>query len=243
MAQFAVRDLINRARTYVDDDHRDQKSWITDERWLDIMNAEYAVLYKRWLRNGLVTPPIEQAYITGDTQVIPDVLAIVGVGRDNGSSIEMLTPAQPALGRDPYWRSAGDGSSASTSWIAYGNGDVVTVELDPVPSDNTGTNYIVRYVPTPAALTYPLEVPLELPMYVVPDGYVELPFGADERLVLGVARRAHLKDSAASKLLNELIFEADAELNFAASAKVNGPRVRNVNNPFSTPNQSSWRFF
>lgn len=374
MASFTVQELVDRAKVYVDDDHSAMKSWIADAKWLAIFNAEYAQLYKKWVRNGLMQPVIQTAYLSAEETSITGVLAIVGVARDENGSITMLSPAQPTVGRDAFWRSANDGTAPSCRWAAFGIGDTALIQLDPAPSDldyvapvtgvkatldlgaaltaagtasetvlsatSTGTwansmgitlgalndpayvnyiadygavtpvgtdtialawplgtaaftnqqfeaaiiadwntddgpiaalvevstaststtnwqsnataisnladsthpilfsggvdevaessNYIARYVPTPTALT-------------ALSGSVEVPYGADERLVLGIARRAHLKDSGASRLLEQLIVEADTELGFSSMGKVNGPKVmRSSRNPFSTPTPGTW---
>lgn len=226
MASFTAQEILDRAKVYVDDDHADQKSWITDAKWLAIFNAEYAILYKRWVRSGLMQPTISQSSFTTTTKVLTGCLAVIGVARDNGGSITMLQPAQPVVGRDAFWRSATEPTGPSVRWSAEGLGDGLTIILDPVPDD--GATYIVRYVPTPTAKTALSDT-------------IELPFGGDERLVLGMARRAHLKDSGASQLLERLIIEADTELGFSAGGVVNGPRVmRRGQNPYSTPTAGQW---
>jgi len=248
MAFFTLEQLIARAKTYVDDDHNDEKSWISDERWKDIANVEYGQLYKRWIRQGLITPEPTTAYIveSDGTLQIDGVLAIVGVGKDFGDFIRPLTPAQPLIGKHAFWRGSTQPVNPSVTWAAFSQGDRIVVKLEPVPSDLVVTdetsNYVVRYIAAPTAIDYQPAEPLESEdLYV---GMYDIPFGADERVVLGMARRAHLKDSVNSTLLNGLIAEADAELNFTAASKIDGIKVRRLPKRSalmrSTPRVSIW---
>lgn len=249
MAFFTLEQLIDRAKTYVDDDHNDEKSWISEERWADIANVEYGQLYKRWVRLGLITPEPTTAYIveSDGTLRLDGVLAVVGVAKDFGDYVYPLSPAQSAIGQHAFWRGSTAPTNPSTRWAAFGQGDRVTIKLDPAPSDLVVTgetsNYLVRYIATPFPIAYQLDIPIESPddPYV---GLYDIPFGADERLVLGMARRAHLKDSVNSALLNGLIAEADAELNFHAASKLDGVKVRRIPKPsqlmLSTPRVAVW---
>lgn len=247
MGFFTAEELISRARTYCDDDHGDEKGWIGETRWLELLNVEYRQLYKRWLRSGLVTPEPATSYIvaaTGRLQ-IDGVLAIVGVAKDYGGHIRLLSNAQQHTGRAPFWRGSTQPTNPSSSWAAYSQGDRVVIALEPVPSDLAVTgltsNYVIRYIPTVTKMNFQPAIPLvSQDVYA---GLYDVPDGADERLVLGLARRAHLKDSANSALLNGLIGEADAELNFTATGKVDGIRVKRLpkRSPLiSTPNVGVW---
>lgn len=226
MALYSLEDIVDRARVYVDDDHN-AKSWIKDPAWVAIVKAEYAQLYKRWLRSGIIVPAISETTFTGDTATLTGVLAIIGVAEVVDSNhYRFVDAAQPRVGQDSTWSDLlPDGPSAE--WTAIGSGDNLTVTLYPAPSNGT---YIIRYIPVPTAPTSLAST-------------LELPYTCDERLVLGVARRSHLKDSGASRLLDQLIFDADAELMFHAASKVNGPRVRTPQRRTSWPQCYEWRFY
>lgn len=238
----AIRDLVSRARVYLDDDHDETQGWITDPKWLEIYRAEYDVLYRKWLRIGIVRPtPVDTPLPTGAFNVtLPTtspttsflgvrpgdvgqgnvgVLAVVGVAEDLSSYMRFLVPAQPARGAFPYWVASGEiNMGKATTWAAFGPTDSCTVEIYP---RDLGGNYVVRWLPVPPD-------PKSL------DDMVDIPRGADERLVLGLARRAHLKESGASALLEKLIGEADAELQFAATGRLDNqaPKVRRVRPDF-----------
>lgn len=227
---FTWRELTDRARVYVDDDHQEQQGWITDAKWLELAKVEYRILYRKWLRLGLVRPaPTDTSFSSAYNIALPTaadisagrlgVLAVVGVAENMTSYMRMLAPAQAARGAYPYWVASGEvNQGKSITWAGTGPADEVTVELSP---RDTGSTYVVRWIPVPT-------MPTSL------DSTVQLPFGTDERLVLGLARRAHLKDSGASALLEKLIVEADAELQFAAHGRLDNqaPRVRRVRPDF-----------
>ncbi len=228
---FTWRSIVERSRTYVADDHEEKQGFLRDEQWLAIARVEYEFLYRRWIRTGLVRPAqISTEIPSGDYSVSlplaadiaqgrPGVFAIIGVAENMNSYFRMLAPAQPARGAYPFWVAPGEvNQGKATSWAASGMSDQITVEISP---RDPGSSYFVRWVPLPA-------LPATL------DDQVELPFGCDERLVLGCARRALLKDSGASALLERMIVESDAEIQFAAHGRLDsqGPRVRRVRPDF-----------
>ncbi len=235
---FTWQELIDRARTYLDDDHNEDRGFMTPARWMTIANVEYAQLYRRWIRSGLIAPmPQDRALVeaAAPTVDVPleGVLAIIGVaevtGNDDGSDLQyrVLKQLQPDYGRMPFRSNIVD---TALGWEAYGTGDTITVKIYP-PDPNL--TYVVRYIVRPDYETDP-------------DEEIDLPYGTDERLVLGIARRAHLKDSTASSLLNGLIAEADAEMNFTAFQRGGGQKIVPVH---STPRNVmssdpiTWRWF
>lgn len=216
------QEIIDRARTYVSDDHDDEKGWITPQRWLTLVQVEYGLLYKRWIRMGLIrVEPVQTAFSAPGTTIpaVGDpegsgVLAIIGVAQDyGGGRFRVVTPGQSVNGA--YAIYSENSSGPAVTWTAFGLGDSYTINLE--PNVNSSGDYFVRWI------TAPIPSP-------VLSATLEMPFGSDERLVLGTARRALLKDSSASALLNRLIDEQEAETNFAAFGRNNGdgPRVRRV---------------
>jgi hypothetical protein len=207
-----LQELVDRARVYLDDDHEDDNGWLSEESWIRLANVEYAQLYRRWCRQGLISPAWTDAAFTGYTTTVSGVLATIGVAEDLGSGeYRLLTPAQSVFGRSPTY---GYTTGKSAHWFATGTADQLVYTLEPRDSGS----YFVRYLPTVT------------PADALEDS-LSIPFGADERMVLGLARRAKLKEGAASALLERLIMEADAELNFAAFGRANddSPRVRRTN--------------
>jgi len=197
-------DIINRARTYVDDDHEENEGWIPPAKWLDIGNAEFRQQYRRWVRTGLVKPAHTVSSFNGTTSV-SNVLCVVGVAEDLGTGRpkRLLNPG------DQPWD---DVQGLAQEWYATGSADTLSIGLHPA---DTSRNYVVRYISRPTLVTDTATA------YDGPDG-------SDERIVLGMARRALVKESAASRLLDSLILDADAELNMTAWGRKDGeaPRVR-----------------
>jgi hypothetical protein len=237
MAVFTWQELIDRARTYVDDDHESEGAWLTPERWLQIGGVEYREQYRRWVRRAIIRPAVSTDYMDGASTDFDGVLAIVGVARDYGDHVELLRAAHEDTNQNFFWQGSTAPTGRSCSWTAAGFGDTITVTLDPAPNDLTASNYVVKWIPTVAAPTDATDS-------------VEVPDGMDERLVLGMARRAHLKDSAASALLERLIMEAEAEMGFSAAAHSGGLRVVNTRKRTKStphgrvwPDPARWRYF
>jgi hypothetical protein len=220
MAEFTVEQIVNRARVYISDDHDDNGGFIAPERWVDIFNAEYTSQYAEWVRSALISPAPEDETFSTHTTTVEGVLALIGVAEDlGGGSVRVLKPAQSTWGRSPFW---GYSSGNAEYWTAHGTDDL-TLTLEP----RVDASYFARYIPIP-------ELPAELA------DEVDVPFGQDERLVLGVARRAKLKDGSASALLERLKLEADRDFAFRAHGRANGdaPRVRRVRE--TAPRVTGW---
>jgi hypothetical protein len=233
---FVWSDLIARAKTYADDDHSADRSWLSDDKWMSLLQTEYGVLYRRWVRLGVCAPSISETDFSNTYTVgLSGVLAIVGVAEDMGQYIRILRNAKAAQGHQAIWRGSSEPNNTALEWAATGMGSAVTVELHPRP---TSGNFIVRFIPEPARATDPTT-------------NIDLPSGADERLVLGAVRRANLKDSTASAGLERLIQLADEDLAMTASARSDGPLVKRVQRrvllrtplvPVAWPGPSEWQY-
>jgi len=369
---FAVSTLIKAARVYKDDDHDDEDAWLDDSDWLRLFNVEYAQLYPRWVKAGLVVPKYTDALLSATTTALTGVMAIAGVAKLEDGRYTPLEHLQPRLGRSPWLTS---NTGPGKGWVSYGSGDNLTIEVSPPPNDltftgavyatvdmgmagfflsyNIGSNLPTVRAPLAGAAgngiqirmysltfdTLPTGVPNTVGVYAVggdtkniaivvctdagnpsgtpvttvpqmealidASGYlvvtadhqnraswsgtpnafdiagyaihssapnavattaggidaignfyvryyavpayltaitdtVELPYGADERLVLGMADRAGIKDSTVSRNIKEMKADADAQLAFLASGRGDGPRVRRLvraphNDRFAAP--------
>lgn len=209
--QFVWQDLIDRARVYVDDDHKETNGWIAPAKWMTLAQVEYANLYRKWVRMGLVRPRPTDTPFTGAATTIQGVLAVVGVGEDLGSYVRILNPAQSQGTADPFWMGSTPFTSKATEWAAHGAANDLYVEVYP---KDAATTYTVRWIPVVPYATDPTQT-------------IDLPYGGDERLVLGMAKRALVKESARSRALQDLIDESDAELAFESFGRAGGgPVVR-----------------
>lgn len=216
--------IINRARVYIDDDHNETPGWLSETTWLDLFNTEYAEQYRVWVRSGLISPTYVDVPFSNDSDVeLPvdpetqaGVLSIVEVVEDTGQGYRVIPPAQSVFGRRPFRYSNDPETRKAQCWEAQGNGfgDNLVVILQ--PGDSTG-NYIVRYIP---------QVTRVVAEEITAESY--FPDGLDERIALGIARRAKLKEGTASALLERLIAQSDADTRMIAFGRFNGdsPRVR-----------------
>lgn len=230
------QNLIDRAKVYIADDNDQESNFIKPDKWLILGNVELQLLRSYWARMGLINPATVDQTFSGSTVTVVNALALVGVAEilSPSTPYRVLQESQSAFGATPYWNTQ-PGSHSST-WAATGFGDTFAVTLDPP----TAGNYVVRYAPNLAYATDPQTSP-------------ELPTLADERLVLGMARRAHIKDSGRSATIEQLIMQQDAALAFVALGRLrnDGPRVRRVEPRArakaalsSMPNDSRfWRYF
>lgn len=213
---FPVSDLIDGAKSLVDDDHDSDPDWIDNVRWRQWLNWAVTSIARRSVKMGVIRPPILETTFTGHTASITGCMAIVSVSRDSNGPY-LLQPAQSEYGNEPFYPGSGGYSSGnSTTWAAYAAGDNFTLEL--YPRDTSSNVYRVRYVPHVA--------------YVTADNQlVQIPQGFERRVIYEMARHAMLKEAARSAELALLIREADAELGMAITGRgEDGPRVRNRRN-------------
>lgn len=233
---FVWDDLISASRVYVDDDTGDDDGWLSPEQWLRLGNVEYANLRKRWVRMGLISPAAVDTPFVNATVLVSGVLCTIGVAQDLGNGrLRVLRGAQAPYGRAPFWSTTNPTNWASW-WEAHGEADNLTYTIQPA---DTSTGYFVRTIPTVAYATDVSQT-------------VDLPYGGDERLILGMAKRAHVKDSTRSAAIQELIKEADEEMNFTAFGRggesprgKSTPRTSTAAISFNTSfpsNPSFWRY-
>lgn len=217
--QFTAQNLIDAARTLLDDNH-DSDSWISQDVWIQFLNWSYQTLYRKLVQKGLVTPATTDVSFSDTyTTSLTGVLAVVGAAEDMGDHFRMLQSAQSSSGRSPYWVASGAPNGPSMTWAAYGSGDNLTIELNPRDLSNT---YVVRYIPRPAYLV------------LTTDQTVDLPAGMERLIVYGMVAHALIKDVSASAALQREIQKAEEELGLNQFGRLDGnsPRVRRVRSQF-----------
>lgn len=213
--------LIDRARVYIADDHDDRKGFLTIDKWMALANVEYQSLRRHWTRMGLVRPPLVTTTFTGPTVTLSGVEAIAGVAQPNWGQYPRELKYERVL-----WGTTQ--TSQACTWCAEGTGGDVTISV--YPQDTA--EYQVKWVQA-------------IPVATDPESLVELPHGGDERLVLGLAKRALVKDSSRSAPLEELIAQQDIQISFNAinqvrSARSHGPRTTGIV-PMYEP--SKWLYY
>lgn len=217
MAGFTPNSLIERARVWVDDDHDDKSGWIKPEKWIQIFITAYERRYKQWVRMGLISvAPTDRSFVGPGSTVIPNVLAIIGVAEDlGGGRYRVLQPQQSQHGRAPIWSTAN--TTMAYFWKGTGTGTDVTVSVVPAVSGNFFARYIQAEI-------------FDITTLDPANDSFDLPYGADELLVLDMAKAAHVKDSTRSAALEDVRREQEAEMNFSAFGRANGdsPRIRST---------------
>lgn len=198
---FVWADLIARARVYIGDDQDDTRGFIALDKWMLFAQVEYQALRRHWTRMGLVRRPLITTAFAGPSTSLAGVEAIAGVAQDTGGQYPRVLPYKETI-----WGTTN--SCPAHSWSATGAGGDLAINLEPA---DTG-NYLVKWI---AATPYVTDV----------NARVDLPVGADERLVLGMAKRALVKDSSRSQPLEELIAQQDAQIAFLTTAQVRSPSV------------------
>lgn len=216
--------ILASARAYVDDEHAAVASWIPDATWMLWMNHEYRRAYRQAVTSGLIVPAYTDEALAYDDATDSYALsgapmAIVGVwqGASGTSSFRKLRQAQAQGGAFP---SRSEAQGTGMAWAAYSMGSDIVVKLYPSPGDVT--DYTCRYVPEPLVLV------AADPVADVSTTSVNIPLGLDDRIALGMARRALIKEGSGSSALERLIAQTEQDLEFAAHSRISGdaPRAR-----------------
>ncbi len=206
---YLISDLINEARVLIDDDHTEDTGWVKEARWVRWLNWEMRTLAERCLKMGLVRTPVTELDFTGPATTgaaLSGVMEILNVVDPDGNELEAV---QPDAGVAPFWDPVATGPARY--WMATGGANTLVVTLSPQDS----RTYTVRYVPQTTYATAATD-------------YVSVPQGFEERLVLGMARYALVKEGRVSVALERRLEQADATIAFSLFGKVRGPVVRRL---------------
>lgn len=222
---YTIQDVIDRAKIYVDDNHKVTDGWKQPADWLAMIRPELAAVYRKWVRESLISFNTLDGIISNAVFTWPDTappLAILGVAQQVGTQFRMLQYAQSYYGRNPFWE-AGTPSIATT-WTSVvdtnpaGDGNpVYSLAIHP-PDPAAG--YLVRYI--------------KFPDMSALDKFVILPEGHEDYLALRLAKKALASEGASSQAIERLIIQAESDIKMEAlsNAQGDGPRVRIVR-PFN----------
>lgn len=225
--QFEWSEIVSRFRSYIDDDHDETKGWLDPTNRLGLVKVEYRQLYRKWVRSGLINvEPVDVEFTGPSSSAINGVLAIIGVAEKIG---DCYRPLESSL--RPCFCIFRSLDAPAALWEAFGEGDNLTVKL--TPADTRGT-YVVRYIPVPTMPTALTDT-------------VELPYMGDERIALGAAKRAGIKEMGGNRTIDEFIYAADQELTQEAAHRHKGSlKMRDVRStPRNWLNRPSytWTFY
>lgn len=191
MPVFTVQQLVDRAAA-ISDMHDD---FVTPEQWLAWYNTERQAFSLAMARNGAALQDVQitATPATGQYTILGPVLAIVGVWEQYSDG--RLRPLKILNFVDNFR----DG-------LNPGPAQYVVIYEDSSVSSNS-TNF--RFFPTPTSGNY-LIVTLRPPDRATTlEDTTSIAMGLEERIVLGMARRALIKEESDVSDISKLIIEQD----------------------------------
>lgn len=243
--EITTRDLVERAAAAADM----HDNFVTPAQWMHWASQEHLALSLFLARSGWTQNVKTQTItVTGsEAGVFPltaDPLALVAVHqvRDNRYRLVHLTNASDFLRQSPGTPSTG-GNPIEYRVIWDEENDRHALGFYPEPS--AGTVLAVSYVPEPARLT------LDASPATGYDNSVRYPMGWEERIVLGLARRALAKEESDTGEILRQIRECESTVEEAVFDRVlsEQPTIRNVDrnargwtDRLSYPSPISWWF-
>lgn len=234
MPATSVSELIARAKAAAD---MEDSGFVTTAQWLRWANLEHRMFYAWLARHGYVYDPAPASHTadgTGQFGDVTDPMVILGVWELQGTRYRPLRSVDQVEYQG--WGSATGPASVYTA-VDRGDGDVAIV-MAPRPSSGT---YVALYIAHPDALV--LGTPT-----TGQDDEVRYPLGLEERIVLGMARRALAKEESSTSEVVRQIREVEAHAEAVAWDRLSGgvQAVRNVDHrergwgDMTTPSPREW---
>lgn len=224
MPAFTAQALIDRAAAIADM----HDSFVTTNQWLAWLNTEIRALDIFMARAGWVLPA---ATVATDTSapygftIAAETLAIVGVWEEINGRYRLLRPMHPVEFQQQN-ATTGVATGAAQNYMVTNtpSADTLTVSLFPRPLSGT---YVIYSIPV-STLAASTSTSLYYPM------------GFEERLVLGMARKALVKEESDIGAISVLIQEQDQRIEEACWSRMLGeaPSVRNID-----PQTRGWTMF
>jgi hypothetical protein len=220
MPVTTVTDLIDRAKAV--SDMRD--NFVTPTQWVTWASQERLALDLFLARSGW-TLPFSEFNITitglegGAYSVNPTggIMALVCVLQYDSSGRVRPLEHENAVDFIRSSRTGGHAAYYRTSW----SGDNITLNMWPTPA--AGETYKVVYIPHPKKLAISAPGTWE-------EISVAYPMGWEERIVLGMARRALIKEESSTSAVDQEIGLWDSRIEEACWSRVlsSSPSVRNI---------------
>jgi hypothetical protein len=244
MPTVTVSTLINRAKAIAD--IRD--NFVTPTQWTTWASQERLALDLFLARSGWTLPLSDfnitvtgsegGAYSVNPTGGVMTILCVYEY--DSSGRMRMLQheDAVTFLRRTPNYSGApsGDARTFRTLW----SGDNLTLNMYPQPA--AGETYRVVYIPHPKGLVLSSPGAWE-------ETSVSYPMGWEERIVLGMARRALIKEESSTSAVDSEIVMCESRMEEACWNRVlaSSPAVRNTDqlnygwtDRFSLPPYGLW---
>ncbi len=245
MPTVTTSELVDRAKAV--SDMRD--NFVTPTQWMYWASQERLALDLFISRSGwpLNITSFDISVLGNEGGVFPlnptgGVLAIVCIHEVEGDRVRRLKLNDAiTFFRQPTGTSGGLQGHAST-YRAIWSGDNINLEMYPSPS--AGETYRVTYIPHPLRLT------LDASPATGYGNSVSYPLGWEERIVLGMARRALMKEESDTRTVDQEIALWDQRIEEACWNRILGasPSMRNVDDErgwsanTSIPPPGSWWF-
>lgn len=216
MPSFIVQNLIDRAAAL--SDMHDQ--FVKPEQWVAWYNTERVALELFIAKRGATARNITLTTVTpvsGTSLFIGSALAIVGVW-------EILSNARLRPVRIVNFV---DNFSQQGPGPQFGPAQIVSVVQN---NGSTSESYSFRFFPTPSSGSYLIGTIPAPEVLLDGNGMLNLPMGIEERIVLGMARRALIKEESDTTEILKLIKEQDdiIEEYVYGQMMAQNPSVRNV---------------
>ncbi len=232
MATFTASQLIDRARSAADM-HDD---FVTTAQWLAWMSIERKTLDRFLIQSGYLLAQ-SQSPITApfaQPNVIQDAVAIIGVYEVQNQTYRRLRCADLFDGLEGMHPGVPLGAAQEYRVVQRDSGGI-DVYLYPKPTSGT---YTVLLVPETGEIEEVVNT-------------ISYPQGFEERIVLGMARRALAKEETVNPAIEAEIRRIEEHVEEAAWSRLfAGARVRNVDKVergWSTspqiPSRESWQLF
>jgi hypothetical protein len=225
MPTVTLQKLLDRAKAT--SDMRD--NFVTPTQWVDWANQERQSLDLFLARSGWVDPLVEGTTLTNSAGTytltlasgVPGIMAIIGIWETTANSVRRLAHEDAV---SFYRQTVGNTTNPSGHAKYYRlirSGDTVKFNFYPEPNLASET-YVVAYLP--------LAQPLSLTAGTGLDTSVSYPMGWEERIVLGMARRALIKEESSTSAVDSEIKLWESRIEEACWSKNMSevPAIRNV---------------
>ena len=200
MPTFTVQNIVDRAAAIADM----HDTFVQPFQWLAWFNVERRALeiFKARHSGGAALQNLQSISVTGVDKVsltssgVGELMALVGVWENVSGR---LRPLRIVNWIDHHWQDEAGPYTGKAQFVrvedANTDGIEVATQLRFYPRDPTG-QYLIYYVKAPAAATALTDI-------------FSQPLGLEERIVLGMARRALIKEESDTSAIDKLIAEQD----------------------------------
>lgn len=216
MPVFTIQNLVDRAAA-ISDMH---DTFVKPEQWLSWYNTERRALQFFMVRHGSTMQNLTEEFFTAPDVVdlTTEAIAIVGVWEVLPTSFQFRKLRVVDLPNNFHQFTGGSitGPAQEVSVESVNSSTASTMRLRFFPRDPSGTYAVVMAEVADFAVSL--------------NDTTSLPIGIEERIVLGMARRALIKEESDTAAIDKLIRETDSMVEeFVWSRSLaQSPSVRNV---------------